>query len=106
LRMSTAVVVIASFVAWRPAMMASMTPMSCGEHAGHHHNSPQHQALSLDCCSACVCSCAAVAGVPVTATVAEQQSRAYAPSPTRVEVIALVAPHRLPFSIGPPPHLA
>ena len=109
LRMSTAVVVIASFVAWRPAMTACIAAMPHGmDHAAHHHGGPQHHALPIDCCSSCICACAAMPGLATpAATIAWHGALEYAsPADAQVASIVVAASHRLPFAIGPPPHLA
>jgi len=103
-RTSTAAVVIASFVAWHPAMMGSMATMSCGmEHGAHRPNERQHHAIPINCCTACACS--VVASPALTTTIALQASNEYAPAPDWAGIIAVAPSHRLPLSIGPPLHL-
>jgi len=108
LRPPIAVVMIASFVAWRPAMTATMSAMPHDMNDRvRHPEPPQHRALPRDCCSSCVCACAAVAGLAVAATIQLRGSIDYVPAaPDRTGVTVLAAPHRLPFSIGPPLHLS
>jgi hypothetical protein len=107
---STAVVLIASSAAWRPAMIACMTamPMPQGmEHAAHHHGAPPHHTLPPSCCRVCPRPCAAAQGLANARPAALPGLTEYAhPAADRVEFIVPAAPHRLPFSIGPPLHLA
>ena len=108
LRLSTAVVLIASFAAWRPAMMACMTSMPHGMERAAHHGAPHHHAPLLDCCRLCIRACAATQGIPsASAAIALHGSREYVhPTADWAGFVVLAAPHRLPFSVGPPPHLA
>jgi hypothetical protein len=108
LRASTAVVLIASFAAGRPAMMACMTEMPHGmEHAAHHQGA-QHHAVLLDCCRLCVRACPTTPALPAATAALAPHGRIESahPTPDRVGFVVLAAPHRLPFSIGPPLHLA
>jgi hypothetical protein len=107
-RKSTAVVLIASCAAWRPAMVACVTAMPQGmEHPAHHQGAPPHHALPSDCCRVCPLPCAATLGLPSARPAALPGLIEYAhPTADRVEFIILAAPHRLPFSIGPPLQLA
>jgi hypothetical protein len=109
-RASTAALLIASFVAWRPAMMADMTAMSHQmSDCAHHHDGPQHHSLPTDCCSQCVCCpCAGSLGLPSarTAALPVRSSDVVHPAVDPAGRIVLAVPHRLPFSVGPPLHLA
>jgi hypothetical protein len=105
---STAVALIASSAAWRPAMIACMTAMPPGmEHPAHHQGAPPHHALPPTCCRVCPRPCAATQALPSARPAALPGLIEYAyPTVDPVEFIVLATPHRLPFSIGPPLHLA
>jgi hypothetical protein len=69
LRTATAIVVIGSFVAWRPVTMACMTAMPHAvEHGAHHHDAPQPPAVPRDCCHLCLGACTAAPQLPSAST--------------------------------------
>jgi hypothetical protein len=107
-RATTAVALIASLVTWRPAMLACMTAPHGTEQPAHHHGAPQHHTVPLDCCRACARACTVAPGLSAApAAVAFHGSIEYAPSTAdQAPLLVLAAPHRLPFSVGPPPPLA
>jgi hypothetical protein len=105
LKASTAVVLIAAFSAWQPAMSASMALSQHGSaHAGHGSEAPQPDPVPLDCCTLCVLACAGAPGVPGAAPgVAPHVPARYAQPRGHAGPAVRPAPqYRLPFPIGPP----
>jgi hypothetical protein len=110
LKPAVAIVLIAAFATWQPAMLVTMarTPAAAA-HGAHgapatHGAGQHHHALPLQCCSLCALACAgapAVPGVPaaVVSRAADRLVPTVAPAATPHRA---AWPHRLPFSVGPP----
>jgi hypothetical protein len=115
LRASTAIAVIALFAAWQPVMMACMNAMPpCMQSMSHGmDHAPQHPGTSHvpaapSCCNVCACNSGSPVGVAAAVNGAWSESPARVPQFGDRPALAAsrIAPHRLPFSIGPPHPLA
>jgi hypothetical protein len=86
-------------------MLASMAPTHQGtEHHMPAPEAPHHHPLPLNCCDLCVIACAGALGIPCSAPSVGSARAAQDVRLVTTEERSLrsAAPHRLPFSIGPP----
>jgi hypothetical protein len=110
LQPAVAIVLIAAFATWQPAMLVTMArPPAAAAHGAHdgqatHGAGQHHHALPLRCCSLCALACAGTPAMPgaPAAVVSRAPDRvvstvAHAATPRRA-----AWPHRFPFSVGPP----